>query len=192
MEPLNFDEINHTGDFLIAAPHLADPGFHKTLVLCMKQQSDGGIMGLILNRLTTMSVQKSWKETVNEDCQSEEYLYVGGPVASPIIVLHTIPIYGESEIIDGVYFSVEGHNLASLVNITTDGEVAFYLGYAGWSPGQLEYEMSTGSWLKGDFDKKYIFENDPRMWETALKEYGNKYLKDVFGIKHIPDQANVN
>src|SRR3990170_1708352 len=38
------------------------------------------------------------------------------------------------------------------------GYILFILGFSGWSPGQLEYELMIDSWLVAPIDKRIIFD----------------------------------
>ena len=47
------------------------------------------------------------------------------------------------------------------------------LGYAGWSPGQLELEMAEGAWLTADVTTDHVLNTDPaQAWDLILKEMG--------------------
>jgi putative transcriptional regulator len=47
------------------------------------------------------------------------------------------------------------------------------LGYAGWSPGQLEREIAENSWLAGPADRQIIFDTPVEArWEAAVKRLG--------------------
>jgi putative transcriptional regulator len=47
------------------------------------------------------------------------------------------------------------------------------LGYAGWSPGQLEDELREGSWIPVDLDPALIFESPIEdRWRIALESLG--------------------
>lgn len=47
------------------------------------------------------------------------------------------------------------------------------LGYAGWSPGQLEEEIQGNGWLIADVDEALIFGLPPdERWEAALATLG--------------------
>jgi putative transcriptional regulator len=47
------------------------------------------------------------------------------------------------------------------------------VGYAGWSPGQLENEIASSSWLTTEVDPGLIFGVPPeQMWEEAIRRLG--------------------
>ena len=47
------------------------------------------------------------------------------------------------------------------------------LGYAGWSPGQLESEIETGSWIVVPASKQLVFDTDNETkWNVAVSSLG--------------------
>ena len=47
------------------------------------------------------------------------------------------------------------------------------LGYAGWSPGQLEQELSDNAWLCGPADNSIIFDLPAsQRWQAAASDLG--------------------
>ena len=49
----------------------------------------------------------------------------------------------------------------------------FFLGYAGWEPGQLEAELVAGDWITVGADPAVIFDVPPQQrYEAALKLLG--------------------
>ena len=47
------------------------------------------------------------------------------------------------------------------------------LGYSGWQPGQLEYEMMQNSWMSLSVDNSFLFDDEvSRKWLQAYKIMG--------------------
>ena len=47
------------------------------------------------------------------------------------------------------------------------------LGYAGWSPGQLDTEIQANGWLSVPADDELVFNSDPKsVWQDALAKMG--------------------
>ena len=47
------------------------------------------------------------------------------------------------------------------------------LGYAGWGPGQLEYEIGQNGWLTADATEEIVFgTNNDQKWTAALRNTG--------------------
>jgi putative transcriptional regulator len=55
-------------------------------------------------------------------------------------------------------------------------DIKFYIGYSGWTPGQLEEEIEINSWVIDDMDINYPFlNNSVDMWQTCLHNKGNNF-----------------
>ena len=86
--------------------------------------------------------------------------------------LQIVRIDGADEIVESVYRIPFDDALADAS--ADPARVRFYLGYAGWAAGQLDYELSRGSWhvLPGSADT--VFADDPKLlWErlTPKREF---------------------
>src|SRR4029077_11981924 len=52
----------------------------------------------------------------------------------------------------------------------------FYLGYAGWAPGQLEAEMKAGAWRLIAGDAGLIFNDNPSaVWQETMRRMGREW-----------------
>ena len=57
----------------------------------------------------------------------------------------------------------------------SEKDIRFFLGYSGWSEGQLEGEMKQKSWIVTSASKTLVFRNDiDNTWKDALKQLGGK------------------
>jgi putative transcriptional regulator len=53
----------------------------------------------------------------------------------------------------------------------------FFVGYSGWSPGQLEGELAKNMWVIGAATPELVFDTPiPKIWETAVRNLGDDYL----------------
>jgi putative transcriptional regulator len=51
-----------------------------------------------------------------------------------------------------------------------------FVGYSGWSPGQLEKELEEGSWMIADLNPQILFETEPEnIWKAAIRLLGKEY-----------------
>jgi len=161
--------------FLIAVPQLIDPNFLRSVVLLLEHQ-DQGSMGLVINRPTDL--------TVGEFCDSQEMPYngdgsrpvfSGGPVQPDrAFLIHDSEHDGpETEVVTpSLRLSYSLESLEILSQSPPD-RLRVYLGYAGWGPGQLADEVTTGAWLVSQISDSLIFETEPEsIWELALRAMG--------------------
>ena len=67
--------------------------------------------------------------------------------------------------------------------------IRFFVGYSGWSNGQLQEEMKFGSWVTADMDANYLFKMQANaLWKDVMNEKGSAYSV----IAQMPDSANWN
>jgi putative transcriptional regulator len=157
------------GQLLVAAPILHDPNFHRTVVL-VAEHGEEGAMGLVLNRPTDTSVDDALPELVPLTGAGEP-VYVGGPVAleSVLAVAELDDPDDSSELLFGAVGFVQEPDVPVL-----RGRV--FVGYAGWSAGQLEAELEEESWLVIPAETDDLFSDDPDgLWSTVLRRQGGPY-----------------
>ena len=54
--------------------------------------------------------------------------------------------------------------------------IRFYIGYSGWSEGQLLGELKTGSWIVSEWHTNYTFKTpSKKLWSEALNHKGDRY-----------------
>lgn len=166
------------GTFLVAAPQLKDPNFRQTVVLICEHGS-GGSLGLVINRRTDQHIAEILPQATGLH-EKAGFVYVGGPVQKDnLLILHRmgLEVPESRPIFDGVCL---GGDLVTLEEAFTRGEedglVRVYMGYAGWAPGQLQFELATGSWLVLPADMKMVFARDPlSIWPTILRAQGGAF-----------------
>ncbi len=162
-------DINHLqGQLLIAAPSLLDPNFLHSVVL-MVQHDEEGALGLVLNRPTDMSIGEAWEQVCDTPYVSDDHLYHGGPCQGPLMVVHTHPDISQVDIADGLFFSTDKDHVERLIRENTDA-IRFFVGYAGWTEGQLDAEMETGSWLVTPATPELVFNSDEGLWHKLSKQ----------------------
>ncbi|WP_323756363.1 YqgE/AlgH family protein [Roseivirga sp.] len=168
------------GDLLISEPFLHDPNFDRTVILVC-ENGEEGTFGLVVNKMTDLLLD----EVMNESFDLNGFngrLNLGGPVEQNTLhYIHRIqtPVEGAIEIGEGLYWS---GNYEQIKTMITNGQVAeneikFFLGYSGWSEGQLRKELDSQSWfVKPKATARQIFDlNEDELWKSILKEMGGKY-----------------
>jgi putative transcriptional regulator len=164
------DELS-LGKFLIATRQLSDPRFSQTVILLVRYDTMGTV-GLILNLPTKLPASKAFPKA--NGFTKNDLLYLGGPVDRTqfcmLIQKWSAPAEEQVKVVDNVYIAASEDVIKKAVANRRNGErLRFYVGYAGWSPGQLETEIKGGYWLiyRGNADS--IYDSNPRhLWETLL------------------------
>ena len=163
-----------TGQLLIAAPGMTDPRFDRTVLVMVRHNRDGA-MAIVINRPLGERSMASILQAFGEkapDVSATVPVYLGGPVQLEMsTVLHS------AEYRRNGTFDIDGH-----VAVTASTEIyrdiaantgpqksLVVFGYAGWAPGQLEREMSSGAWGVALADERLVFEEDARQkWIDAM------------------------
>ena len=110
--------------------------------------------------------------------------------------LHYLHNVGEmldnsQEVCPGVFWGGDFEKLRFLMDtgVITDKNIRFFVGYSGWSEGQLEEEMKELSWIVDDMDANYLLKIKPFvLWQTVLHNRGNTYTV----IAQMPDAISLN
>ena len=162
---------------LLSMPQMADPNFARTVILLCKHNDDGAF-GLVVNRplVTTGRVIVNSDPPIETERELE--IWVGGPVepqSSWILVGDHEDETGRCgmPICDGLYLSTSPDRLSRLLEPNPPARTRLVIGYSGWGPGQLEFELAESAWLLSDVNADLIFSTPPeRMWEKAIRRLG--------------------
>ena len=172
---------NASGDslrdhFLLAMPTLTDAIFANS-VTYVCEHSDQGAMGIVINQPLDLCVEEVL-EHLNLSASGrlrETPVMAGGPVHMDRgFVLHR-PGNRHWEatlaVTDEVWLTTSRDILVSIAEDEGPDDCLIALGYAGWSPGQLETEISENSWLTLPADSAIIFDTPYhlRMRSAAAK-----------------------
>jgi putative transcriptional regulator len=157
---------------LVATPVLLDPNFADTVVLLLDADDDGAL-GVVLNRPSAVPVAEvleGWGDVVAEP----EVLFRGGPVSTDgalaVGLLRTpdqVPV-GFREVA-GRLGLVDLDTPVELVDGSLEG-MRIFAGYAGWGAGQLQDEITEGSWYVVAGQEPDAFQVDSSdLWRDVLR-----------------------
>lgn len=153
--------------FLVAAPQIRDPNFARSVVLLTYAAGEQPF-GVIINRPLHHHLNEIFPEHPQLRQRGEE-LYFGGPVARDALVFllrsadappNAIPVFGD------LYFTGDVAWINGLARPPHD--LRAYLGYAGWTAGQLQDEIQRGDWHVVQANAEAIFQQDPEAVWPAL------------------------
>jgi putative transcriptional regulator len=164
------------GVLLISDPFLKDPNFMRTVVLLCEHTTEGSF-GLVLNRKTahTLGDLVTHLEGITIP------VFYGGPVQKDTLhFIHQLPelIPDSQEIAKGIYWGGDFVTVTELLinNQLNASKIRFYLGYSGWSGGQLKDEMKEKTWLTVQATKQLVFEKEEQsIWKKSLQQMGGEY-----------------
>ncbi len=155
--------INLTHHFLIAMPNMGDPYFARSLTyLC--EHNEQGALGVVVNRPIDMTLQALFERlslTLKDHELAGAPIYFGGPVQTDRgFVLHTPAGSWQStlRVGDAVGLTTSKDILEAVGRGEGPRRLLVTLGYAGWSPGQLEHELTQNAWLTVEARDAIIFD----------------------------------
>lgn len=177
------------GQLLVAMPRMTDRRFRRSVIyLCA--HSHEGAMGLIINhqvddidfgalleRLGLPDADGADSFHDLPDDLAGMPIHRGGPVETGRgFVLHSSDYFVKDstlEIRDGVCLTATLEILRAIATGKGPERSLLALGYAGWSPGQLESEIQANGWLHCPADLDIIFDDDNETkYDRALAKIG--------------------
>jgi putative transcriptional regulator len=179
------------GKVLVASAQLLDPNFARAVVLIV-QHDVSGAMGLVLNRPLETTVGEAWTQVSSVPYPNEDPLYQGGPCEGPLMVVHRERARGQVEIVGGkggIYLSSDAEAVKGLVEEVAE-PLKFFVGYAGWSPRQLEMELEEGAWEVMGVKAEEVFATPEGEWEKLLREA--QRVVPAVDPRRVPPDASVN
>ncbi|MBI1370481.1 MAG: YqgE/AlgH family protein [Planctomycetes bacterium] len=178
------------GQLLIAAPGLVDPNFAQAVVF-MVQHNREGAMGLIINRATETPLAEVWEQFSEEPTKLELLLHSGGPCEGPLMVLHTHRPLADLHVTGPLHFSSSEDHVRSLVSEGVT-PAKYIVGYAGWGPGQLEYEMKENAWLVAPATVELVLQSTEGLWQTLLENFALPLRPAGLDAAIVPEDPSVN
>ena len=130
-----------------------------------------------------------WVKRLNDDAMQYLLAFSGAFLLS-MTMLHLLPeTIGGTEINNGVCWGGSFEVLQDMPEEEAVNDIRLFVGYSGWSPGQLERELKEGSWLIADVSQEVIFDTEPeQVWKRAIESLGNKYSY----LQHMPTDPGLN
>jgi putative transcriptional regulator len=163
-----------TGRLLVATDSLQDPRFARTVIYVVRHNEQGAL-GLVVNMpIAEVPFERTLRPFGLEvpPTSGNIRVYYGGPVDGRRgFVLHTPDWRGENTTVVDDHFAVteDPKVLQAMGQGNGPRRALFFLGYAGWAPGQLDAEMTTRAWAVATADERLVFDEDPtQKWIEAM------------------------
>lgn len=184
-----------TGHALLATPVIGDDRFARAVILLVEHNADGAL-GLVLNQPGITAVADAvpqWEPWAADPA----VVFTGGPVATDrALGLGLLcPGAGAWPHPDAVFTALahqwpatgsQASGTVGLIDLSADPDelgavnptVRVYAGYAGWSAGQLEGELSVGAWWTTPVTTAEVFDDDPgTLWKRVVaRQPGDRAL----------------
>lgn len=166
------------GRLLVATPLTGD-FFRRTVILVLHHDEEGA-HGIVLNKpldAPVSAVLPDWQDHVT----APHTLFQGGPVGmdTAMGVVSVPGAAGSGDPPLGTSLLFGGLGLVDLdappaLVVPEVSGLRIFVGYAGWSPGQLDGELVEGAWYVVDAEPRDPFQDDPdTLWRDVLARQRN-------------------
>ena len=165
------------GDLLISEPFLADANFERSVILVCEHNEEGSL-GFVLNKPSLLTLE----DVLEEASGVEQLLYTGGPVQQNTLhFVHRLPqlVDRSDRLGENIFWGGNFEQLLTLINTRqlVSKDIRFFVGYSGWSPGQLAAELAEDAWIVyKQASAEQLFDVPPeQLWQEVLRTMGGKY-----------------
>ena len=170
MREFGSSSLSLGGSLLVSHPSLTDPNFHKTVIFISSNDPEEGSVGLILNRPAGRTVGDVLPNKPI-GALARIPVFLGGPVSNDQLVFASFRWHPESERME-----CRHHLLIPDAQEAIEQEhttVRAFIGYAGWTKGQLEGELAQRAWLVGKPGREVLaVEKLPVLWREVTSSFG--------------------
>jgi putative transcriptional regulator len=167
-----------TGRLLIAMPGMRDIRFSRSVVYICAHSAEGA-MGLVVNKTLdslTLPELMAHLKIPSPTGLDPAKVHFGGPVETARgFVLHSKDYVEDATMVIGEEFALTATLDVLRAIGRGDGprQALLALGYASWSPGQLDSEIQANVWLQGMADESLVFDaDDDAKWDRAIADLG--------------------
>lgn len=168
------------GAILVAEPFLKESYFNYGVLSLVDFNPDEGAMGVVMNYRTANKLSDIL-DGVRAD--NDAPVFCGGPLGQDrLFFIHTLGsdiISNAREYAPGLYVGGDFKAIIDYVNsgYSLDGVLRFFVGYSGWSRGQLEDELSDDVWATTDYDNPHdmLYGSGDAYWHRWVRRMGEPY-----------------
>ncbi len=153
-----------SGQFLLAMPGMGDPRFARA-VIAMCAHDENGALGIGVGQLVAGLTLHGLLDQldIKPEAAPDVPIHYGGPVEPQRgFVLHGLDWGGEDSIQVGNRWALTStlDVLKAIAEGRGPSRWLVALGYAGWSPGQLDGEMTRHGWFATPGDDALLFDTE--------------------------------
>jgi putative transcriptional regulator len=154
------------GSLILADPSLREPTFRHSVLLLTEHSPTLGAHGYILNRPMAKKVGDLLAAPEFETL-AEIPVYVGGPVGTEHLTFASL---GWSEIDGSLQFTTHLSAHQAVLHQMEGFDIRAFVGYAGWSEGQLEEELERKAWITHKPERRVLeVEGIESLWKSLLR-----------------------
>jgi putative transcriptional regulator len=170
MREFGRSSLSLAGSLLIAHPNLLDPNFRRTVLFISANDPQEGSFGLVLNRPAEKTVADLLPDK-DLGVLGKVPVFIGGPVSRDQLTFASFRWrVAEGDIECKTHLSVD--EATELADEKFDAVRAF-VGYSGWSKGQLEAELAQKAWLVQKPARDFLHAvNLADLWRQVMRSLG--------------------
>lgn len=175
-----------TGKLLLASPQLQEPTFRRTVVLMTNHGAEDGALGYILNRPARQKVGELLASSEFSELASVP-VFMGGPVGTEHLTFTSLAWNHAS---GKLQFQTHLATQEAIRNLKEGFCVRAFVGYSGWSEGQLENELREKAWeLAAPVQELLQLEKmNADLWAELIREVSPSHRLAA----DMPDDPTVN
>jgi putative transcriptional regulator len=165
------------GRLLLSEPFMQDEYFSRAVVILCEHGEEGSF-GFVLNNYLDIDLHEFSSNFPDIPAR----ISLGGPVKNKnLYFIHTLGelIPNSIPVAHNIYLGGDYEVLIEKIteNIDLLKHVRFFLGYSGWSSGQLDSELKEKSWLiVEEYDPQHIMDVEyDEIWKTMMAQQGGRY-----------------
>jgi putative transcriptional regulator len=174
-----------TGQLLVAHPSMLDPNFRRSVLFITAHDEEEGAIGIILNRPLDKHVSELVTDPTPE-ALGDVPVFLGGPVATNQLMFAAFDWEGRNSLSLNQNVDLEAaHQLAA----NDKSALRAFVGYAGWTAGQLENELRQNAWVLQKPNRAALKpERLPRLWFEIMRSLGPWFKM----LAAAPDDPSLN
>ena len=180
MKKLDFsfknNEPTNKGSILISDPFSDDVYFGRSVVLIC-EHNDEGTFGFVLNNYIDVDLHQLDDNFPNINAR----ISFGGPVSKEnLYYIHSYSdITNTLEIREGLYYGGDFDEITDRIKDAKNPnkEIRFFVGYSGWSPGQLDEEIKNENWITANnISTEDVLDTKlDDLWRICLEKQGQRF-----------------
>jgi putative transcriptional regulator len=180
MKKLDFsfknNEPTNKGSILISDPFSDDVYFGRSVVLIC-EHNDEGTFGFVLNNYIDVNLHQLDDNFPNINAR----ISFGGPVSKEnLYYIHSFSdITNTLEIREGLYYGGDFDEITDRIKNAKNPnkEIRFFVGYSGWSAGQLDEEIKNENWITANniSTENIIDTKLDDLWRICLEKQGQRF-----------------
>ena len=170
MREFGSSSLSLAGSLLIAHPSLLDPNFCKTVLFLSTNDPEEGSLGMVLNRPSGRTVADVLPDQ-DLDKLGEIPVLIGGPVAVDQLIFAAFRWDADTKKMECQHHLLLDEAQSALAS--RKKIVRAFIGYSGWSKGQLEAELAQHAWLVSKPEREILrVGRAATIWRETISPFG--------------------